>query len=429
MKAYTTIGLLPYLLLAGCNFLAFNDIEDEAPVRSFESDQADFGQQIAVYTDETEKQTWVAVSSEGISRYLTYQVHNDKGYTFPDGKDYCDGCDANLPGFDTAALAFAGVSDLTRGTEYCVVTPYNGKGPAGDETGLSVACDRPIQCGPNEIDRCTVRGEVSRSLGTGAAAVFGSDALGYAQMLLSDPMRAPYLFRLNNDSVASVSFTTGEPSDGFGANLISKPEGNQTRFAATNGSEVYLYDLGSTGANLVGCLDAGAEVKALAWINDGIAVGVNNEVRLHTLGEFATPCAGVATTGITCADLPDASYAGSVVCAGLGSAVGAADVDGDGSQELLLGAPQTEVGGSNGAGAVFVVPDAGTTPAQATVLVDPDPKIGQRLGASVQGVPVYPAAGPREEVAAGAPGARGWRLFLCSGQPGDDSNPGSRCVP
>lgn len=415
--------------MGGCNFLAFVELEDDAPVRSFESAQAEFGGQIAVFTDATEKETWVAASSYGVARYLTYQIYNEDGFNFPDGQEVCDGCDSNLPKFESADLAFAGVSDLTRGTEFCVVTPFNGEGAEGDETGLSIACDRPIQCGANEIQRCTVRGEISQTLGAAAAGVFGVDALQYAQVLLSDPKRSPYLFRLNNDSIGPVEFASGEPSSGFGDALISKTNGSLTRFAGSSGSKVQIFDLGSTGAILVGCADVGAKVNSLAWINDDIAVGSSDVVRVLEMSAFTTECASVSETGITCADLPTDSYSGPVLCGGLGNAIGAADVDGDGSQELLLGAPQSEVADHEAAGAVFVVPDGGASPIDASVLVDTDPKIDQKLGASVVGIPVYPNGKLREEIAAGAPGAQAWRLFLCSGQDGDNRGAANRCVP
>ncbi len=419
-------------LLSACNPFSFHDLEDQAPVRSYSADQAEFGQQIAVYTDSVEKETWVAVSSNRVSRYQVYQFFGGGNYIFPEGREGCATCDSRGD-FDVGSLGFAAVSMATEGSEFCVATPFNGTTNGQPETGISIDCDIEIPCGvdptgnPVEVDRCNFKNTVSLSAGAAVTTVFG-DARTYAQLLISDPKTGPYLFRLTERTVAPVDFSGMTPGDGFGEEMVAKAQGTGTRLAASQGNQVHVADLGVSGATSLGCLDVGDDVRSLAWINDSVAVGTKDNVSVYPMSSFTTPCSGATLPGITCADLPRDSYSGEVSCAALGEAVGAADVDGDGSQELILGAPLSDLGSFKSAGAVYVVPDEGASVADAVVLVDADPKINQRLGEAVAGVPVYPASGAREEIAAGAPGGRNWRLFLCSGLPGDDADASKQCA-
>ncbi len=128
-------------------------------------------------------------------------------------------------------------------------------------------------------------------------------------------------------------------------------------------------------------------------------------------------------TGVTCVEtssVTGCSYATS----GFGRSLAIADVNGDGKNELIVGAPTLEVEGTQDAGAVLVYEvdptGAQTRLIEARILSSRD--TGDALGSSVAGLRI----GNRDVVAAGASGVGSFFLFYCSttGGAGKDS---SRC--
>jgi hypothetical protein len=128
-------------------------------------------------------------------------------------------------------------------------------------------------------------------------------------------------------------------------------------------------------------------------------------------------------TGVSCVET--ASVTGcSYVTTGFGRAIALADVDGDGTTELVVGAPSLDVDGTNNAGAALVYrvdPEGKQTRLlEARFLSSRD--TGDALGSSVASLRI----GSRDVIAAGAPGLGSFFLFYCStlGGAGRDS---SRC--
>jgi len=133
-----------------------------------------------------------------------------------------------------------------------------------------------------------------------------------------------------------------------------------------------------------------------------------------------------ATTDIACPTL-DAS----VACAGFGEALALGDLDADGDQDLLVGAPDSDVDGQRSAGAVFVFPGtpSGFDEVHRSVLADSNPDADDRLGATLTTVKTGLAGTTRDEPVVGAPGAERVFVFLCTGIPGDSADAMARCLP
>jgi hypothetical protein len=105
--------------------------------------------------------------------------------------------------------------------------------------------------------------------------------------------------------------------------------------------------------------------------------------------------------------------------AGFGSALTALDLDADGRDELVVGAPGATVDGSTRAGAMWIHHGAGAGPSFALnvagVLRDANPTTDTQLGSALG----LAHLGTRDELLASAAGVLAIRLFLCTGIPGD----------
>jgi hypothetical protein len=77
---------------------------------------------------------------------------------------------------------------------------------------------------------------------------------------------------------------------------------------------------------------------------------------------------------------------------GFGTALAVGDLDGDGTDELLIGAPNTDVDGKTNAGSAYVYRWDGAALAHELTLHDAQPEDEQRMGLSVAAVPWGPSA-------------------------------------
>jgi len=137
---------------------------------------------------------------------------------------------------------------------------------------------------------------------------------------------------------------------------------------------------------------------------------------------------------LSCPDLDP-----NVACASFGETLALGDLDADGDDELLVGAPDSDVDGHRAAGAVYVFPgtSAGFDDVHRRVLTDSGPGDDERLGASLATATTRVGTTPRAEPVVGtaatlstggSPSSR-FLVFLCSGIPGDSASEVARCLP
>ncbi|QQR91949.1 MAG: FG-GAP repeat protein [Myxococcales bacterium] len=146
------------------------------------------------------------------------------------------------------------------------------------------------------------------------------------------------------------------------------------------------------------------------------------------------------TTLVECADAKNED----IVCASarFAAALDTGDINGDGFDDLVVGAPGSIIDGQLDAGSVIVFPaivratNGSLAFGEAVTVSHPSPGTGDLLGSAVAALPSGNADYARAEIVGGAPGANGGvgqvSVFLCSGLLADQSGSAgldARCAP
>lgn len=166
----------------------------------------------------------------------------------------------------------------------------------------------------------------------------------------------------------------------------------------------------------------------------------SNQILAVNLADLTTPGAGCGRTTDGPALTPvvlgcPADRVDDEACedAKFGSAIAIGDVDADGLNDLVVGAPHLDVDGAQRAGAVFAI--AGDMTAldvsEAALMTHSDPGEDDLLGTAVAAAPSHlnlPGIAERAEVIGGAPGRNTVYVFLCSGLGADRPSIGERCI-
>lgn len=358
-----------------------------------------------------------------------------------------DGCDAESPCDRGSSASLVGVPSYD-GRAMCLMT-------ASPETG-----QLKIRCEDNPTRFETIPGPGGERFGESAAGLPGPHAWGVAifgASTASGGNGAVYrLGTIGPPSRLDLSEGMGTGRDLGRALAIGAIDADTVLVAASATGRVILAtsDVAADGTITTrsrGCVDdpgpGFGQVLAIGdFDGDGApdvaiasSAGAGRSETIQILAGSSMPtegsCAGAWPPAITLG-CPSVAAAEGIDCVEFGAALTAGDVNADGIDDLIVGAPGAEVDGVGGAGAVFVFAGdlvMANVGRDVAALRHSRPETGAGLGRSVAAVPGQTFGGTtRYEVAAGAPGAGRIYVFLCSpGLSADEptSLPGSRCQP
>lgn len=464
-----------FLVAAGCRPGDFDDLEDRAPIRVYEAPDefvgSRYGRVVAAFSGELPDGTPVSRVMASGGPETSFEVVPVWTGGLDLGGSVFQGCErgecADVSGEGTALAGipvFTSPSNLME-QRMCVLVPN----PPTDPPRL--LCETRQDTFETIPTGLTSAGLGEAVVGLGADdpvgfALFGAPRLAMGRggvfLLRSDGDEASVMPADELDLSAANPSTTAE----LGADLaVARDEGTgRTRVAvaAPGMRRVVLAELapdgmGGTDTTVLGCFDAPtggpggfASTVGLGDVNgDGtpdLAVGADTggtpqPVHLYS-GAGVSGAAGCAAADAS----DDPPLLATVACQGaldglrdvdctesaFGIRVAFGDLDADGRDELLVGAPLATVEGVTEAGAVYVVPfDSTDNPAldRADALIHSSPEDGDELGAALTTVETNLGGAVRDEVVAGMPGTDAIGIFLCSSLDGDTPGVGTRCIP
>jgi len=450
-KAAYLVVLSSLTLVLGCNPLEFDNIAETASTRVLVRPEGftsmlPFGSVLEGYeiTLEGERMSRLAVGGGAGAPVVVYQ-----GWVGDDivlGAPLFDLCDDSGDCLDGAGAALIGIpvwrAMAPTPSEGCLMIT------APDEGGFSISC---------ETTRLTenIPGSMPDiELGASGASLGAGSSIGIA--LLGAPRAnagAGGLFRVvdaRGPTEIPLPAGTAPPSSRLGTDMdlvtIDATRALVAMTAPEGGRVVVLSAMADGTAVVHACIDdasAGFAGSVAVGDVDGdsvpdVVVGNDNtgadQIQIFSGRDMpAMGCGpwGAAPRVVACPEVEGITCNGS----GFGADIAIGDVNGDGEDDLAIGAPFAAVNEKERAGVVFFIPGGAGGPddSAATARTHSSPGIDDEVGITVEMFPSGLGGNERVEPVGGSIGRQAVLAFLCTGQdgdkPADTDAVKERCVP
>jgi len=430
LRIWAAVGLI---VVSGCDWTVFDEFETTAPVIAI-SPSDDFASE----TFGLALTAWSGdLGGRGVSRlgvsggentpYAAYVGWD--GQAFRPGDPVYEGCQGNLS-CGGAGVSLAGVPSW-QGEELCLFITAPGAGllrvrceTGSASTRVSPGSHPGEELGASIVGLSSVQQNVV--VVVGAPALGGE--LGGVYAVENDP--DPLAFSLSPMTLMNTEGAM-RPVDGrFGETLAAGVVLGETRVAVGAGGlglvAIGRIDPGNT-LFIEGCVRSADAAEALAMGDtdgdgsDELIVLRNGQIAVYAIAGISGGCGPAA---------PDTALQQSFACAGC-TTMTTGDVNGDGADELIAGAPGRTVRGEADAGAIEIFCGSvgsgfGSTPC--ATLTHSTPVSGAALGTQVAAVQSGLGSAPRAEPVASAPGEDRLYFFTCSGISGDGPGAEGACV-
>ncbi len=436
------VGAASFGLAAACSWSRFDDIEENPPVELLEQPDElrfGFGNSVTV-ASEGENVVGLVTGIAPFSRGASFQLgQSENTATASSDRNYCTsgGDEVCALASSPAGLGRAWSPDGEKRLCFAL-----GLGAVGGDSGVVLRCDGGAESAlpvPEGVAVPTQAPQVAIDKGVPIPdSVLAVDRDEAPSLLASSPSQARAWKYEPLSKVPEELVPPQEVSAGYGRTLA---------VARVNGARVYAVgdpDAGSVWlfrgaagkpAAPLGCLSSPGLGRSLAAgavdEADGDELLLTDDAGVLVLSGAALASAAPAK-GVPCgADwLPAKAWLGAIGCeevaqgAGcvrteFGAALAVADLDGDGSGEVIVGAPNLDVRGESGAGAVFVYDFREGEPVLVDTRILSSVDSGDRLGASIAVAPQR----TREVLLVGAPGRNAAVVLYCNAL----ASSGSRC--
>lgn len=419
---------LALLFIGACDWTVFDEYETTAPViaisPSDDFEPETFGQVLTAWSGTLGGQgvSRLGVTGGGEQPFTAYTGWD--GQAFSPGNPLYKGCVGRGGCGVRGTEAVAGVPSWN-GKEMCLFITDVGGGV------LRVRCESDGAQLTSDRDPQSERGTSITALPSvqnGMVAVMGAPALdgdlGGVFGIRDSALNPVRMMMMNTEGAM-------RPVGGrLGQTLAAGVVAGQVRVAVGAGA-TGLIGLGrvDTGNILFfeGCVRSADFAQAMVMGDpdgdgtDELFVLSNGQVAVYAVGAISGGC-GPGAPNTT----PQQSFA----CEGC-TTMTMGDVNGDGADELIAGAPNRTVGSEANAGAVEIFcgsVGSGVGSAPCVTLTHSTPVAGALLGTQVAAVESGIGSSPRDEPVASAPGDNRIYFFTCSGISGDTPGAQGACV-
>jgi len=412
------------LIVIGCTWTRFDDVTDNPPVERFEtpSSTSNLGLSIATYSGAIGTKL-VASANERIALYDLGTGTNPS--TTATSSQSCAGDNSCILARNLAAVKSEALTDNTGCVAYGMGTVTESSGTASGKIWLYCedAARHSLDLPPKMQSWLA-----STSLTHQSTFLVASPRDWTTAALVAASPDASLAWFYPGSTATAIELPALPDGKYVGRALAVIPHDSSYTIAASSQTtnEVYVFEVDATGTpSLTGCL-AGPEQFGRLLSSGKFTVGssatsllVADAWTIYAIdvspsalpAPSATPtCIDVAATNAvkaSCASIGNVDGCGSQPFA---ASIAAANLDGIDIDELVVGAPETNVRGESAAGAVFVYARDGNEFKVTDGLFVSSATSGDRLGTSVAAAP---AAGI-DRIVAGAPGDNSVMEFFCN---------------